>query len=259
MQNRGERNTSRSAPKSLWDALFIRHQQEREELLRWEDRRPCRSTSLETIREGATTPVPGNIGETDGSDAEIASPGESGRPERPKRKLFEIGNGKNAGSGGDAYDASSSEYDSDYDSAPQGSPPKRFRSKRGDTNLASEGANILEANWSNADLDSPPDSMQTLAASTSSLLDEIVVAGGWDQRTDQPRIANTDASFALSPSPRFSLSPSLSPEPREGSVISVPPSELGGSPEPGYTTSESGSESLPSGWELVGSDDEFGH
>lgn len=40
-----------SAPKSLWDELFLRHQREREELLRWDDKRLKRTISTETIRE----------------------------------------------------------------------------------------------------------------------------------------------------------------------------------------------------------------
>ncbi|TDL19614.1 acyl-CoA N-acyltransferase, partial [Rickenella mellea] len=40
----------RTAPKTLWDEMFLRHQREREELLRWDDRRMKRSSSMETIR-----------------------------------------------------------------------------------------------------------------------------------------------------------------------------------------------------------------
>jgi hypothetical protein len=58
-----------SAPKSLWDALFARHQREREELLRWEARASLKRTSsmvtvrgsdaaLTMIHDSAPTPAP---------------------------------------------------------------------------------------------------------------------------------------------------------------------------------------------------------
>jgi hypothetical protein len=42
----------KSAPKNLWDEMFARHAREREELLRWEDRRQIwkRASSTETVR-----------------------------------------------------------------------------------------------------------------------------------------------------------------------------------------------------------------
>lgn len=42
---------TRTAPKSLWDEMFERHQREREELLRWDESRIKKKTaSMETIR-----------------------------------------------------------------------------------------------------------------------------------------------------------------------------------------------------------------
>lgn len=50
----GPSRTYTGAPKSLWDELFTRHQREREELLRWEERQERqlkRTSSMETIRQ----------------------------------------------------------------------------------------------------------------------------------------------------------------------------------------------------------------
>jgi len=65
-----------SAPKSLWDELFLRHQREREELLRWDDRRLKRTISTETVRATINAAESGVETETESeSDAEsISSP-----------------------------------------------------------------------------------------------------------------------------------------------------------------------------------------
>ncbi|KAJ6631067.1 hypothetical protein B0H10DRAFT_1980686 [Mycena sp. CBHHK59/15] len=57
----------KSAPKSLWDEMFLRHARERDELLRWEDtqNRLKRTSSMETIRA-----VPAD---TDSNDSDTAS------------------------------------------------------------------------------------------------------------------------------------------------------------------------------------------
>lgn len=73
-------HVSRSAPKSLWDALFARHQREREELLRWEARASLKRTSstgtirasdavLTTIIGYAPTPTPAS--EVKSEDASV--------------------------------------------------------------------------------------------------------------------------------------------------------------------------------------------
>ncbi|RXW20166.1 hypothetical protein EST38_g5669 [Candolleomyces aberdarensis] len=58
------RNKWTPAAKSLWDEMFARHQREREELLRWEDRRTSsghgklkRTSSMETIKQVATSTI----------------------------------------------------------------------------------------------------------------------------------------------------------------------------------------------------------
>jgi hypothetical protein len=65
----------RSAPKSLWDALFARHQREREELLRWEAKASLkRTSSMVTIRgsdAALTVTIPDSgSSDTSASDAE---------------------------------------------------------------------------------------------------------------------------------------------------------------------------------------------
>jgi hypothetical protein len=42
------------APKNLWEEMFVRHERERQELLRWEDAKTLkRTSSMDTIRYGA--------------------------------------------------------------------------------------------------------------------------------------------------------------------------------------------------------------
>jgi hypothetical protein len=59
-----ETRVFKSAPKSVWDALFARHQQEREDLLRWEAKTTLERTSSMTTVRGkldtarSTTPDP---------------------------------------------------------------------------------------------------------------------------------------------------------------------------------------------------------
>ena len=68
------------APKSLWDALFARHQREREELLRWEAKAMLKRTSsmvtirgsdaaLTTVVDSAPTPTTASDCEVDPDDA----------------------------------------------------------------------------------------------------------------------------------------------------------------------------------------------
>lgn len=260
MHVRDRRNNFRPAPKSLWDALFMRHQQECEELLRWEDKRLYRTSSLETIREGAATPVPSFHCETDTSDAEAASPSGCERSGRPKRKLFEIGNGKASGS--DAYDASSSEYESEYASAAEGSPPKRIRSRRDEPNHITGGTRAFEIDWTNTNLDDLPGEMQPLTDELHHLDGGRPVSSSTHVivHRDEITTAIPEAGTRQIPggsSDQSSDSRSPSPDSRETSVLSVPPSE----PEP-ETESEddyaASSSPESSNWELVESDDDLG-
>jgi hypothetical protein len=81
----------KAAPKSLWDELFIRHDRERSALLRWEENkaRLKGSTSMETVR---MSPEPQTV------TAQPAT--EKGKGKEDYR---------------DAYDASASEEDSDFE------------------------------------------------------------------------------------------------------------------------------------------------
>jgi len=127
------RNGFESAPYSLWDVLFARHQQEREELLRWEDRLSHQGSSLETISEAATTPVPRVSRPADLFDSEDGTTSEIGSAliGWPEKKPFEIGMDRDRRRNltSDGHDASSSEYESERDSTALGSPPKRFQSR----------------------------------------------------------------------------------------------------------------------------------
>lgn len=92
----------RVAPKSLWDELFARHQREREELLRWEERNyPLkRSMSMETVRNEV---APSSVS-TSASEDEAMTDSESvisaTRRVNGKKRRIDVG---------DAYDASASE------------------------------------------------------------------------------------------------------------------------------------------------------
>ncbi|TFK20530.1 hypothetical protein FA15DRAFT_673433 [Coprinopsis marcescibilis] len=120
-----------AAPSSLWDELFERHQREREELLRWEEKSLKRTLSTETIREvqdsspGPSNPrsknpsVPEEVGKAVkqepgsptgvpdalGSDEEFGSEG----VRKSKRRRFSIAS---AASG---YDSTTSSWASDFD------------------------------------------------------------------------------------------------------------------------------------------------
>jgi len=82
-------NGFQSAPHSLWGVLFARHQQEREEFLRWEDI----ISSLETISEAATTPVPRASRPADLFNSKDGATSEIGIAliGRPEKKPLEIG------------------------------------------------------------------------------------------------------------------------------------------------------------------------
>lgn len=250
-----DRNGFQSAPKSLWDALFTRHQQEREELLRWEDRRPHRSSSLETIRDGAATPVPLSSRGPDTSDSEAgtASESESFAVERPKRKLFEIVGNGNASN---AYDASSSEYESEYESA-VGGPSKRIRSRSGGPNSAGASASSLAIDGPSTNLDSLLGKMRALASQMGEG-PSASISGS----PVSPRALLHPAPEEVVPALSYdqSRNPSPSPGPSVGSVATTPPSENESEFEledGGYVTSSS-TDSSPSGWEIVDSDDESG-
>jgi hypothetical protein len=97
----------RVAPKSLWDELFARHQREREELLRWEERNyPLkRSMSMETVRN-IVAPSSSSVSTSASEDEAMTDSGSavsataSSRRVNGKKRRIDVG---------DAYDASASE------------------------------------------------------------------------------------------------------------------------------------------------------
>ncbi|KXN85550.1 hypothetical protein AN958_11117 [Leucoagaricus sp. SymC.cos] len=254
-----------SAPKSLWDALFVRHQREREELLRWEDKCPHRTSSLETIRDGAATPTPSLARELDTPDSECgtASESEGSVVERPKRKLFEIGDGRPADAS-DAYDASSSECESEYESAVEGSPTKRMRSRMRVPSSATRSACTTNIDWTNANLGSVSGNARTFVDEMGEGQHDgvanlsVLSRSGLELAPSVPgNILHRDHENLLDDHNR---SPSFSPEPSEGSIATVPPSDSDSEFEledGGYTTSSATESSSPTGWELVNSDDDF--
>jgi hypothetical protein len=234
---RERRNDYRPAPKSLWDALFLRHQKEREELLRWEERNFYRNSSSETIRSGIVTPVPA----PDISDVEATSPTRGSRnPGRPKRKLFEIGDADGTDS-----DAFTSEYgsgrESDYTSAIEDSPPKRLRSQRDEPYVTSPHNN----DRTNTDLGEEVETRQGEIEGSS---------GCTATPKDEDAVMVQFSPDQLCAIPDSSRSASLRHNSRGSSVLSVPSSES-------ETESEDGCASLSaesSNWELVDSGDIFG-
>jgi hypothetical protein len=84
-----ETRVFKSAPKSVWDALFARHQREREDLLRWEAKITLRRTSsMTTVRGELDTahstnpdpaPTPSSASEASASEAEFDNTSQSGK------------------------------------------------------------------------------------------------------------------------------------------------------------------------------------
>ncbi|KAJ7048494.1 hypothetical protein C8F01DRAFT_1004520 [Mycena amicta] len=74
------------APKTIWDELFMRHERERTELLRWEEMtgKVKRSTSMETLR--AAPPPPDSVVDFTMSESESVS----GDRDRDKGKAIDI-------------------------------------------------------------------------------------------------------------------------------------------------------------------------
>jgi hypothetical protein len=64
------------APKSLWDELFARHERERQELLRWEEKKAKlnRTASMETVRVLADA-IPGDSGASGSDTGDERDPG----------------------------------------------------------------------------------------------------------------------------------------------------------------------------------------
>ncbi|KAJ7135969.1 hypothetical protein C8R44DRAFT_869661 [Mycena epipterygia] len=91
------------APKSLWDELFLRHERERDELLRWEEtqNRLKRTSSMETLR---AVPV-----EPDSNSSDAVSSSSASSANKGKKRA--------AASHRDPYDGSSSDADSDFSDA----------------------------------------------------------------------------------------------------------------------------------------------
>lgn len=240
------RNTFRSAPHSLWDTLFTRHQQEREELLRWEDRLSHHSLNLETICDAAVTPVPRPSRLPDGSDSEDETTSESGSAliEWPERKPFEIEinkEGRYSRASG-VYDASGSEYESE---CAFGGPPKNFQSRAEDRSAATVSALSPAVDIG---IDFLPCQKPSLTGQTSSSI------GLGDYQNLPISIFGEDALASLH---NQSHSPNLNPESNVNSVATSPPLEFDSEFEledGGCTTSSSTSLS-PAGWELVNYDD----
>ncbi|KAJ7487796.1 hypothetical protein FB451DRAFT_1390783 [Mycena latifolia] len=100
------RSLYKSAPKSLWDELFLRHERERDELLRWEEtqQRLKRTNSMETLR---AVPLEPESNSTSESDAELSSASSAPASSKGKRRAL-------PSSRQDPYDGLSSEADSDF-------------------------------------------------------------------------------------------------------------------------------------------------
>ena len=247
------RNGFQSAPHSLWDVLFARHQQEREELLRWEDRLSHQGSSLETIGEAATTPVSRASRPADLFDSEKGTTSEIGSAliGRPEKKPFEIGTDrdKRPNLTSDGHDASSSEYESERDSTALGSPLKRLQSRpRGPSSAT---ASALPPLVMGIALDPLAGQKPLLTSQTSSGLPIDLV-----DCQDLPISMLGEETVTLIHNQ--SHSPSPSPELNIASAATSPlldfDSEFELEPDGGCMTSSCTSLS-PIGWELVDHDD----
>jgi hypothetical protein len=105
--------TVRSAPKSLWDELFARHQQEREELLRWESSTLRRTSSTATLRGVSPIPTALTASESE-SEMSDASNRRLNASEKGKRNAEVLENHIITGSDG-GYDGSASDSEADVD------------------------------------------------------------------------------------------------------------------------------------------------
>ncbi|KAJ7770464.1 hypothetical protein B0H16DRAFT_1306923 [Mycena metata] len=94
------RSYYKPAPKSLWDELFLRHERERDELLRWEEdnNRLKRTASMVTIR-GAEAPD---------SEAESVASSVSTTASKGKKRMAPSASLR------DSYDGSGSDVESDF-------------------------------------------------------------------------------------------------------------------------------------------------
>ncbi|KAK7036620.1 hypothetical protein VNI00_011553 [Paramarasmius palmivorus] len=116
------KNFTRPAPNSLWDEMFLRHERERDELLRWEERKSglYRTSSTETIRDaaGVCTEVETSSSKSDVEVSESESENENGKGKGKKRQ-FNHSAGSQLGEGRYASDADDSDVDEDGYNAPQ--------------------------------------------------------------------------------------------------------------------------------------------
>lgn len=99
------RSYYKPAPKSLWDELFLRHERERDELLRWEEdnNRLKRTASMVTLR-GAAPPS-----EAPDSEAESVASSVSTTASKGKKRMAPSASPR------DSYDGSGSDVESDFD------------------------------------------------------------------------------------------------------------------------------------------------
>lgn len=107
----------KAAPKSLWDELFLRHERERDELLRWEEGRGRagamgvkRSASVETLRAVPMALEPDSESDAGESDAGPAvSRASSSVGSKGKKRMAPTNWAR------DPYDGASSDAESEFD------------------------------------------------------------------------------------------------------------------------------------------------
>ncbi|KAF8189807.1 hypothetical protein K438DRAFT_1971326 [Mycena galopus ATCC 62051] len=77
------------APKSLWDEMFLRHERERDELLRWDDdqNRLKRSASMETLRAVPITPDPDPTCDFTASESDAGSVASRASVNKGKKRM----------------------------------------------------------------------------------------------------------------------------------------------------------------------------
>jgi hypothetical protein len=143
----------KTAPKSLWDELFLRHERERDELLRWEEnqnrlKRPMTS-SMETLRA-----LPLDTDSDASSSSSSASKGKRRAVDSHRR---------------DSYDGSSSDAESDFPF--NESEPTFVRQYTPDQEIRLWGASSPTP--SDASVESVPRSVTTVGSASGSEWDML--------------------------------------------------------------------------------------
>ncbi|KAJ7695390.1 hypothetical protein B0H17DRAFT_1329599 [Mycena rosella] len=150
------RRLYKSAPKSLWDELFMRHERERDELLRWEETqgrlKRGMTSSMETLRA-----LPLETDSSNASDAGESSSSSAMSMSKGKKRALHS-------SRRDPYDGFSSDADSEFNDT-------MFVRRRVSPDAASRRSGASSPALSDASLESVPNSVTTNGSVEWDMLD----------------------------------------------------------------------------------------